>query len=270
MSTEGGGRVELIERRIEELSRVPVTDGRASPGDQSAYRRARRLTSWDVWAHAAMAAEDLEIMLTGLLEWRSRGGDTFAWCRSVDARGPGFFEGRIESWPRRLPRIVHLPTAADLLAVLNQAEADLFAGGLANSIREAADDLYALAAVVPWDVRLAMMPYKHGFRWLIPSAAPIATDARGREILRSAPDAAFIVDTTDRSGMIFTASDEEIQAAHLAAQFSTTLETFVVGAVLSEAENRVGLWGVALYGDSAADTAQQQLLARVITLIRRH
>lgn len=270
VSSEGGGRVELISRRIDELSRVVVPDRRASPRDRSAYRRARRLTSWDVWAQAALAAEDLEIMLTGLLEWRSRGGDAFAWCRSVEARGPGFFEGRIESWPTRLSRIVHLPTAADLLAVLSQAEASLLAGGLANSIREAADNLYALATVVPWDVRLAMMSYKHGFRWLIPAAAPIATDGRGREILRSAPDTAFIVDTTDRSGMLFTASDQEIHAAHAAAQFSTTLETFVIDAILTEAENRAGLWGVALYGDSAADAAQQQLLARVVALIRRH
>lgn len=270
-TSEGfGGRVELVRSRIEQLDRLNVPDRRASPEVQRTYRRVRRLTAWDVWAQAAMAAEDLEIMLTALLDWRESGGDVFARCRSVAARGPGFFVGLTESWPDRLPRIARVPTAEGLLGVLNVAEANLLATGLSNSLREAVDDLYAVASFVPWDVRSAMMPYKHGFRWIIPSLAPIATDRRGREALLSAPDTAFVVDTTDRAAMIFTASDDEIQAALLATEFSVALESFVVSTVLSETESRAGDWGIALYGDSAEDAAQQELLARVHRETRRH
>lgn len=260
-------RVELVRSRIEQLA-GSFPPPRATAAERAAQTRRRRLVTWDVLAHAAMAAEDLEILLAALARWRS-GQDLFELFSLVEARGPVFFETPTSEWPKRLRLIARFPSATELAPPLTAAEATLLESGLQNSVREASDDLYALASVVPWDVRLAMMPYKHGFTWLIPSVAPLTTDPIGLRRIEAAPEAAFIVRTGHQKGLIFTCGDDELTAALEACKLASDLEQFVCRAVLSESESKGGQWGVALYGESAADVAQRTLADRVQALLYR-
>lgn len=260
-------RSELVASRIDQLAATVVP--KPTPAERSTHVRRRRITTWDAWAQAAMAAEDLEILLTALTEWRSN-KDLFDALAKVEAQGPTFFQRPTKEWSQRLRVIATLPRAGDLLPILTAPQAALLEAGLGNSVREASDDLYALASLVPWDVRLAMMRYKHGFTWLIPAIAPFATDPVGLTRLKAAPDTAFVVRTGHGSGLIFTCTDEEIAAALAATRLACGLDRFVCRAVLSEAESSQGTWGVALYGESAADEAQRALAEQVEARLRSH
>jgi len=260
-------RAELVRQRIEQLA-IHVPSPRAQPAERAAYVRRRRLATWDTWAQAAMAAEDLDIVLKALVAWRSH-GDLFHELTTVGARGPGFFGSRGGSWTERLSGILRLPRSDDLATCLSGAEAQLLAAGLDLSVREASADLHALESTIPWDVRDAMMRYKHGFTWIIPASTPITTDADGLKRLRTSHETGFVVWTGYRSGILFGCSDEEIAAALEATRLASGLEQFVCEAVLTESESKQGAWGVALYGESASDAAQRDLLDRAARWLRR-
>lgn len=260
-------RTDLVRERIEQLA-LQAPGPRAQPVERAAHVRRRRLATWDAWAQAAMAAEDLEILIRALIAWRSR-KDLFDELTRVGARGPGFFGPRGGSWTERLSNILRLPRSGDLTSCFSTPEAQLLETGLDMSVREASADLHALESTIPWDVREAMMRYKHGFTWIIPAATPLETDADGLRRVRASDEASFVVWTGYRSGIILTCSNEELAAALEATKLASGLEQFVCEAVLTECESKQGAWGLALYGESASDIAQRDLLDRATRWLGR-
>src|SRR5437588_9630085 len=65
---EPAPRVVLVESRIRQLAAAP----RSTTSDRANLSNLRRIFAWDAWAQAAMSAEDLEILVSGLGEWRRR------------------------------------------------------------------------------------------------------------------------------------------------------------------------------------------------------
>jgi len=216
----------------------------------------RRLFSWDAWAQAAMGAEDLEILVSGLQGWRS-GKSLVDALSVVDARGPAFFAELQGEWSERLGEIIRFPDAKDLAAFIPPAKADLLAAGLRGSVQQACDDFLAVESLVPWDIRDAMLSYKHGLLWIVPASAPLQTDAIGLGRLENAGGSSFVIWRRTKIGTLFEGSDHDLNAALEVTKVSSGLRRFVAEAVVTEVESRGGRWGIALYGDTADDPAQR-------------
>jgi hypothetical protein len=259
---EPSPRVALIETRIEQLSRQP----RSSATERRRYLDRRRLFAWDAWAQAAMSAEDLEILVSGLLAWRT-GKNLVDALAAVDAGGPPFFGEQQGAWPKRLGQIIQFPSAKELREVVSPQKADLLAAGLQSSMRQACDDLLAIGSLVPWDIRDAMMSYKHGLLWLVPASCPIQTDAIGLGRLREAGDSSFVIARHARTGNLFAGSEDDLNAALGATRVTSELRHFVAEAVVSEVESWHGKWGIALYGDTAEDPAQRSAAAAALAVV---
>jgi len=235
-----------------------------------ARQRARRLALWDLWAQAAMAAEDLELLLRALAGWRE--GENFfdALVLTRGIGGPEYFSVLPATWRDRLRRIVRLPSADQLRAHLTIPEAGLLVDGLLQSFTQVVDDLQGVGPLTPWDLRDALLRYKHGFAWILPEVAPLDTDNLGHERLqRAVARGGFVLWTRKNSGVATSCSDEDLAGAVAITKHCTQLHLFLAQAVLSEVEAKDEPWGVALYGDAAADSALDKLARDVRDWLRR-
>jgi len=256
---ERSPRVALIETRIEQLSAQP----RSNASERIRLLDLRRLFVWDAWAQAAMGAEDLEILISGLKAWRA-GKSLVDALSLVDARGPVFFGEQQGEWSKRLGEIVRFPMAKDLASFMSAARADLLAAGLRDSMRQACDDFLAVESLVPWDIRDAMLSFKHGMLWLVPAIAPLQTDAIGLSRLVGAGQSSFVIWSRAKTGTLFAGSDDDLRRALEVTRVSSDLRHFVAEAVVTEVESRSGRWGIALYGDTAEDPAQRLAAAEAL------
>lgn len=191
-------RVALIQSRIQHLS----AQSRSNSAERVRYLDLRRLFAWDAWAQAAMGAEDLEILVSGLQGWRA-GKDLIDALQLVDARGPAFFGELQGEWSKRLAEIIRFPGPADLRAIMVPAKADLLVAGLRDSVRQACDDFLAVESLVPWDIRDAMLSFKHGLLWLVPASAPIETDAIGLTRIDKGRESSFVIWRRGKIGTLF-------------------------------------------------------------------
>jgi len=207
-----------------------------------------------------MGAEDLEILVSGLQGWRA-GKDLIDALSLVDARGPAFFGELQGEWSKRLAEIIRFPGSTDLRAIMVPAKADLLAAGLRDSVRQACDDFLAVESLVPWDIRDAMLSFKHGLLWLVPASAPLETDAIGLGRIDKGSQSSFVIWRRGKIGTLFAGSDEDLSTALEVTKVSSGLRRFVAEAVVTEVESRSGKWGIALYGETADDPAQRSAAA---------
>jgi hypothetical protein len=230
------------------------------------YQRYRRAYGWDMWAQAAFAAEDLEMLITGLEAWRAQGGDAFPFIRDVDARGSEFFDREVAEWDTRIRALLRGPSRGQLEAVIDPAEASQFAAALEGSVAESAVALQSVARRIPWLGRQTTVRYKHGFLWFLPNAAPLPTNDVGYPVVKEAADGAgFLVLASENSAVVFTCSDQELSEAEDAIELCVALCQYITSTIVTEAENRAGPWGVGLFG-SAADDLRTQAIEETLAL----
>lgn len=260
----------LLGRSAEEHHRLTLIEGdRTLAAAPAASAHHRRLVAWDAVSQAALAAEDLEMLITAGERWQSdQRRDFFREFSAVDAAGPAYFQISPLGWQLRLARTIALPSKQALRACLSAPQATLLLGGMENSVKQATDDLDVVANQITAPIRGAMLRYKHGFASFPLEHVAVPTDSFGAGRMAAASNG-FLVWTRQSTALVFEGTLAEIERARAMATAIARLDHFICDLLLTQAGHPQARWGVGLYGTSAVDAALTDLVAAVTEFIQR-
>lgn len=261
----------LSGRAADTHPRVTLIEGdRALASVAGASGHRRRLATWDAVSQSALAAEDLEMLMTAGERWQCNHNlEFFSVFSLVEAIGPTYFQKTPLGWQLQLARTLVVPSKDVLRSCgLSAPQATLLRAGIENSVKQVANDLDTVSNQIPHPIRGTMLRYKHGFTWFPLEYAAVPTDPLGVARMQAATNG-FLVWTRQASAMLFDGTLAEIDRALGVAQAIARIDGFVTEMLITQAERPRADWGVALYGSSAGDIAVTALRDVVAEFIRR-